>query len=426
MSNTATAQAETQTALAAALAARHLPTDVRDRAERLHAQLDTPTRISLLGLPRIGKTGVLNLLAGAPVVPEGCDLGTVQVVHGPTEQTTLTLPDGDTATLDGLPSADKVAGLYPVLTRIEAPLPALTRISLLELGQTPDHEGQRRAVKWAIKQTDVMIWCTETFGPVENGLWQLMPDRLRDHSILLRTRTDEVGRRHEDICTALRDHVGNDFAYVLAVSTLRAREAGAAGSVDKDKMRASGGTKLISTLLHEIEAGRQYVVDQADILLRQHPAPEPTASSPDPEPINEPVVQDVVEQTHAPEQPAPEPAADDTTQDTQAEPDNIVAFDAFRTIIDRLQDVGRTLAADETVGPRAILDASAETLNWLGEHLEDADLPDTSVVERLRDMTQDADDLVQLMRIEHDDNVDTDAVLILLQLKRGFQAALAA
>ncbi|MEL6466563.1 MAG: hypothetical protein AAFQ58_16475 [Pseudomonadota bacterium] len=421
MSSTAVAQAETQAALAAALAGGYLPTDLQGRAEQLQSRMEARFRISLLGMPRVGKTSVLNLLAGASIVPERCDLGTLQVVHGSIEQTTLTLPDGETATLDGFPTAETVAGLYPVLTRIEAPLPALRRISLLELGQTPDHKGQRLAVKWAIKQTDIMIWCTETFGAVERTLWELMPNRVRDHSILLRTRSDELGRKQENTATALRAQVGHDFAHVLAVSAQQACEASLGGVVDRDKMRASGGTKLISTILREIESGKQHAVDQADILLKKYPPPQTKGRHQDARGIEAPS-----QKPSVPEAPTPADATPTTPPDGADTPNPAIILDTYRAAVDRLQDVGRALVAEHAAASGAVLDASADALFWLGEHLDQAALPATQTTDHLRAMAQDAEDLVQLMRMEQTDEVGTDAVLVLLQLKRGFQAALAA
>lgn len=413
------AQAETQGALCAAIGGGYLPAAVHSRALDLKEHLETPTRISLLGLPLVGKTNVLNLLAGASVVPEGCDLGTIQVVYGPVEQTTLTLPDRESVTLDGLPTAETSKQFCPALTRVEAPLAALARISLMELGQPADHAAQRRAIAWAVKQTDIMIWCTEHFTTVESGLWDLVPDHVRDHSVLLLTQTDTIRGLPEDAVNALRAHAGDQFRHVLGVSAHEARAAGASGTVDKDRMRASGGSKLISTLLREIEAGRQHIVDQADILLMQHPAPESEDAS----------EQSSIEFASEPAPVEPELEMLQDPVSPVSESLGALPLDAapvFDAAIKRLQQAGRTIAANVDAAPREVLGHSAEALDWLREHLETADLAETDTVVHLQQMTQDADDLVQLMRIEQTPDIETDAVLLLLQLKRRFQAALAA
>ena len=402
MSAVAAAQMDTQSALDGLIAAGHMPAAAQDRALDLQAQLAAPTRVTLLGWPRVGKSTVFNLLAGAPVVLEGCDLGTVQLVHGPVERTTLTLADRETVTLDGLPSADTAAEFAPALTRIEAPLPALARISLMELAQPTEPNGQRRAIAWAIKQTDVMIWCTETFTQVEGDQWAHVPEHVQDHSILLRTKSDLLRHQTASVVEGLSARVGDQFRHVLAVSAHEALAARASAEVDKERMRAAGGTKLISTLLKEIEAGRQYAVDQADILLAQYPAP-----------VSQPKT-------------AIDPAPATAQPSSAAEPvqsDNAVVFDAA---IDHLQAVGQALAANVDAAPREVLSQSADALDWLRTHLEAEEGADTDAYSHLQNMTQDAEDLVQLMRMEQSQDTATDAVLLLLQLKRELQAARAA
>lgn len=420
MSQVAAAQAETQNRLAEAITAGALPGAVQDRALELQADLEAPTRLSLLGLPRVGKTAVLNLLAGAQVVPEGCDLGTVQLVHGPVERTVLTLPDRENVTLDRLPTPAALAGLYPALTRIEAPLPALGRISLMKLGQAYDHEGQRRAIRWAVKQSDIMIWCTEAFSSVEQALWQTVPDHMHDHSVLLRTRMDMTRGERDGIVSALRGQAGDAFRHVLGVSAHEARAARTAETVDKDRMRAAGGTKLISTLLRQIERGRQHLIDEADVLLLKYGSAEPKPARARPKSAEAAATRKETppeRPTEAATEPA-DTAASNTAPDTSRQ--------VFHAAIEHLGKVGRTLEANTDAAPRVVLDRSAATLDWMRDHLDSADLGTTGLAAHLRQMTQDAEDLVQLMRIEQTAETDTDAVLLLLQLKRGFQAALAA
>ena len=74
----------------------------------------------------------------------------------------------------------------------------------------------------------------------------------------------------------------------------------------------------------------------------------------------------------------------------------------------------------------ALLDFAAMTLEWLAEHFGHKALPDADVLERMRSLIQDADDLVQLLRIEGDAQGAADAVGALLQLKRSIQSELAA
>lgn len=398
--------------LTAAIAADRFPTSVIAQAQVLRDALISPARITLLGLPGVGKTGVLNLLAGARVVPDLTPLGTIRVEHGPHDRTEITLADGSTAALDGLPDPARLNGNQPMLTRIQTPLPALTKINLMELNLGDDPVGQSRAINWAAKQTDIAIWCTNIFSEAEEALWLTTPDRMRDHGILLQTKMDQMSGNRAEAVAALHDIAGSEFAYALGVSVFEANAAAAHGGIDKQMMRASGGMKLISTILSEIETGRQNMVDQADVLLRMHPEKTPAK---------------VPEKTIAPVQVAVEPAPEASPQRDAADkkmPDTVVI--AFDQAVQRLSQVGHELGGQDAPDTDTILDASIAALDWLCDHLDQADLPDTPAVARAQAMTQDADDLVQLMRIEGTQTGRTDAILALLQLKRELQTTLAA
>ena len=415
--------------LSAALAAGRFPTSVASRAQDLLDRLNAPARITLFGMPQVGKTGVLNLLAGGAVAPDNFELGTVRVEYGPNNKTHFTFADGKTLAMDAAPDPVVLAKSSPMLTHIHAPLPALQKITLLEISLKGDANAQARAIKWADKQTDIAIWCINEFSPQEMALWQTTPDRLRDHGILLHTRADLLGERRSSAVSRLWDAAGDEFAYALDVSVREANNAAAQGTVDKAMMRASGGMKLISTILKEIETARQNMIDQADVLLRMHPEVDvkALASQDVAQEIKQTAPKEVaVETTQAPKSaPAPEPEAAPEPKASQPAPSDTVVV-TFQAAADRLAKVGLELQENDAPDTDAILDASAHALEWLGQHLEEADLPDEPRVKIALSMAQDAEDLVQLLRIEGSDSGTTGAILALLQLKRGFQAALAA
>ncbi|WP_299722479.1 hypothetical protein [uncultured Tateyamaria sp.] len=398
--------------LSAAIAADRFPASVVPQAQGLCETLTSPARITLFGMPGAGKTGVLNLLAGGRAVPDHMALGTVRVAYGEQEKTEVTLASGETLAMDGLPDPDALSGMQPALTQVFLPMPALTQINLMEVSFGTDPTGQARAIKWAAKQTDMAIWCTTGFTQAEDALWQTTPDRMRDHGFLLLTQTDRLDAERNERLAQLHQAAGSEFAYVLGVSVHEANAAAAQGSIDKEMMRASGGMKLISTILKEIENGRQNMIDQAQVLLRMHPEVTqfPTSGAATADPVETPA-------------PAPEPEVQPEPV-VEATPDTVVV--AFKAAVARLSKLGAELSETEEPDTDTVLDASISALGWLGAHLEDSDLPDTPAVSQAVAMTQDAEDLVQLMRIEGTQTARTDAILALLQLKRGFQTTLAA
>ena len=135
MSNRSLA-ARVQEDLAQAVASGLLPASVQERAEKLLERLKTPVRVSLLGLPGSGKSTVLNLLLGAIAVPVNVPFPTLQLTYGDPAQSICTLPNG---TKETVPHANgkTIADLSPAFVEMQMPLPALGKISLLEV-VTPD------------------------------------------------------------------------------------------------------------------------------------------------------------------------------------------------------------------------------------------------------------------------------------------------
>lgn len=74
---------------------------------------------------------------------------------------------------------------------------------------------------------------------------------------------------------------------------------------------------------------------------------------------------------------------------------------------------------------RSMFDAGLQTLSWIDEALADVANDDVSIVSDLQRKTEEATDIIQLLRLEGDDTAALDAVTILLQMKRSLQALLA-
>lgn len=462
MASVAEAQQSTQTALAEAIAERRFPPKAAERAAKLLNRLETPTRVTVLGLPKSGKTGVFNLLAGEAVLPEGMP-ATVQMIHGDAPKATVTVKDGSKLTLEGPHDMQRIASLAPVFIQLEHNLAALKKISLLEVVTSYDRVEQIQAIKWAMKQTDIAIWCTDDFGASEQALWMDAPDAMKDHAILLRTRADALGSARSQAVQQLERQAGNEFAFFFAVSAHEAYAARAnPGGVDKARLKASGAMSLISTILRQIERGRQYSVDQAEILLHQHansepqpempkppvlevpaeaaPAKPPVLETSDPEPVKPPVldepapepepVKPPVLEAPAPEpKPAPETAEVEVPDETTAPAEAGMSDDirsVFQTALSLLEDTGAKLAEIDASEPAEVINISARSVSRLSDQMEEADLPETADVVQFRDMAIDASDLMQLLKIEGDEISALDAVSAMLQLKRGLQAKLAA
>ncbi len=243
-----------------------------EAAERLIERLERPARVALLGLPGSGKSSILNLLIGAIVVPETLRLPTIIVQHGDVSRMICTLTDGTTRILPGNDLAE-VLPLAPALVTLEMDLPALRVISLLEVSAGPMEAEQKRAATWASKRADIVIWCTTSYLPKEQAVWESLPDAVKDNSFMFLTKTDLLGSRES--ASAMHERVelraGEEFRQILSISAKQARAAmPTGGQVNRDLFRDSGASAVITAIKTRVQSGRRADMDTAELLLARH------------------------------------------------------------------------------------------------------------------------------------------------------------
>lgn len=433
-----------QEKLAQAVKAGCLPHDVQERAEKLLDRLETQVRIALMGMPGSGKSTLLNLLVGADVLPDGVRLPTLQLTYGDTEQSVCTHSDGTKQTL---PHADaqKIADVSPIFVEMQMPLPALGKISVLEVVAPKDPTALQRASNWAAKRCDIALWCTQGFGEIEQAIWGQMPDLIKDHSFLMITKSDIL--KNNGLLDATVGNVQaaarHEFNQILPISTTAALSARHPdGTVDKEKLRSSGGLALISAVLKQVELGRQSTVDMAEVLLVQHEdtinsalqqtpegdmpesvetqqqSPTPTVAQTETD-----VAADVVTTT-------PQPAPTGNTPASAVVTLHPATRDAYQHVLDYIISQSQALidlaAKLGDAAPAQIMAKTVEHMQWLSDYLnEHGDDADPALM-RARETAMDAADLVQLMQMEKRDSAAIEALSLMIQIKHELQAELAA
>jgi hypothetical protein len=383
-----------QTELEQAVLSGLLPDSDHEKAELLLERLQKPVRLAILGMPESGKSRLLNLLVGADVIPQGVHLPTMQLVYGENEKSVCTLADGSKEEFNAV-DADMIAGLSPVFVEMQMPLPALTKISVLEVVAPNDTNAVHRASQWASKRTDVALWCTRGFTEPEQRIWSTMPDLIKDHAFCMVTHADFLKAQglYEAAVGAISAAAGDEFNAVLAIATNQALSARHAdGSVDKDVMRESGGSALISAVLKQVEHGRQSAVDQADVLLHQYadllaplknaPVAPEVSTPPEPTSTPEPVVAKESAAPIAAPQKVQAGAPKPTAGTSETKPATRDAISRLREIAAR-KNVSRDLAFEEATKP-------AETPAAEPEAETEAEAPVDVAAEPLHPATRDA------------------------------------
>lgn len=251
-----------------------------EAAERLIERLERPARVALLGLPGSGKSAILNLLAGTVVVPETLRLPSIVVQYGAVSRMVCTLANGRVETVAGR-DLGEVLTLNPALVTMELDLPSLKVISLMEVSAGPMEAEQRRAAIWASKRADIVIWCTTSYLPKEQVVWETMPDVVKDNGFLFLTKVDLLGSREaaEGMLERVEMRAGEDFRQVLSISAKLARAAmPAGGAVDRDMFRDSGAAAVITAIKSRVQAARRADLDTAELLLARQAEADGTAA----------------------------------------------------------------------------------------------------------------------------------------------------
>jgi energy-coupling factor transporter ATP-binding protein EcfA2 len=387
--------------LDAALAEPGLPARAALAGQQLRNRLVSPIRVALLGHKGSGKTQLLNLIAGDRLLPEGAILPNAEVCFGAERRATL-LDGSGRAT--PLPFADlhRIGPQDPgALLRIEAPLPVLSTLTLIEVAARDTAEAERAAVLWAGSRADVVVWCSQEFGAAERWLWSSMPDRLKDHGFLVLTKADELIRSGalSGRIAELEDIVAEEFHSLVPVATLQGLAAlCGSGGVDKDALAASGAEALISALLSHVDQGRRADLDAALLFLNRFgKGAMPVDASGDP--------------SESPAAPTPVASSAPPKPDT----------DAVIAAIDILRGCGESLLqqVNEAAEPEAVLEGCAQAAQAVADMLEPGPAD-------LREEALEVSDRLVLLGLERTEAAAADAVTLLLQLRRELVPAKAA
>jgi hypothetical protein len=382
------------------LSAEGLPAAARAYGENLLRRFGTPVRVVILGLPGSGKTQLLNMLVGRNLIANGSSLPSTEITAGASWRTRITRAEGATHGSDGIVLEGTELAGAKMLT-LEAPLDILERISLLEASADASVESQRRAIEFAAKRAEILIWCTQEFSEVERLLWKLVPGGLKDHAFLALTKADELQRagvlaqRLAFMNTALAE----EFCAILPVATLRALAALAKGAGDQAAFAASGGRGLRAAVLKHVEQGRRADFDSALLFLRRHE----TAGSGG-TPVGEPAIE----------------AADASTGSAGGDAFLEQALDHLRKQSDLLAKLVPDADKDKYA---KFLSACADAADGLGEML--SSLEHTAASSPLHDLVAEASEMLLLLQLEKGVGPAADAATLLLQVRREFEQELA-
>jgi hypothetical protein len=393
--------------LKATLDSDHLPANLQRKGEALLARLSSPVRIAFLGLPGSGKTELMNLVAGAKIIPSDENFPSFELSYGSDVRcfATDTADEEAPAKWPPDPAMD-----WPETTmlRLEYPLAIGPGIALIEVVTDGTDEDLRLAAEWAAERTDIALWCTQDFGASERAAWSAMPDALKDHSFLVVTKADQLvaGGTLAGKINSLSGIVANEFHSMFPVATLQfLNSIDAKGSVAPKIRAATGAGALIDGVLKQVKQGLQTDLDGAMYFLSRYGVEVEADAETD------------------------EPGADVVSQAAQSTSDDFdhgaAGFGGqltdqpnwMQTALDYVTKRGAELSRilpDSSEGAAETLAHCAASVDHLVEIASSADDIDEELLSEL----EEAAELMVLLGLEEGDEPAADAATLMLQLSR--------
>lgn len=212
-------------------------------------------RIALMGEFSAGKSTLSNLLLGARPLPEkvtATRLAPVWMSYGTTAPYRITT-DGTTepVSLERLESVP-VAETHVIRLFMECDI--LELCDLIDFPGISDPNMSSEVWERMLPEVDAVIWCThatQAWRQSEAAVWNMMPDAVRDFSILLITRYDKLTNDNDRrrVFQRVRRETDGQFAATFPISLLQALQAGE----DYEKWDASGAGPFVTHLIDMIE-----------------------------------------------------------------------------------------------------------------------------------------------------------------------------
>lgn len=393
------------------LSRKEIPSQYRDWGVRLLEHLLRPVRIVVTGLPGSGKSSLINMMLSKQVIGGSEGVSVLDVVYGKEARVIFELEDGSTCECTGF-LADAAVPERVIRVQQELPDPVLKEQCYRELNLSNTPEISKRILAAALKDADIVLWCTNSFGDAEQSMWSVVPDEIKDHSFLVVTRADRQmmwGVLSETI-ESLEPIVEEEFFGLFPIATLQALSALNSGrETDMHLWRSSGGQNLCDEIKRQVNSGRSEDIDQAQMLLTQCSAESwekeenpPVAGVSAPSESLSPVSTQLTET-----------ASSGGSVKTARE----MLGNAVQILTSSGEDLLREIDGDDAVDTDTVLVRCAETLGALSSHLHET-LHEHPALYDAQENVREGEEMLMLFQLERGEDAALDAVTLLLQLRK--------
>ena len=396
------------------LALDHVPQHYAQWGRGLLHRLRKPVQLVVIGLPGSGKSAVIDMLLGRTVIGSSPAAGLTEVCFGPVERAELHLAANDPAqTLcqDGLLAqivprmGSDFSHSAPLRQRQELPDPRLRGLNIAEITLSGSAKAQSDILDQAVQYGDILLWCSRAFAPEEQALWAAVPDTAKDHAFLVLSMADQLIMRGTlpPLMEALSPLAAEEFlglyplAAIQGLNAQQGRTRDTSG-LDRELWHKSGGKRLYDDLMQHVDRGRTADLDLAEALVQQFGDPGEAAP------------------------PVPPASAQTQSATVAAAPsqDDLLAAAAQKIKERAAAFLPKDGQSDGDLDQ--VLQGALDCVRQLGQDLSGLDDRHPKV-RAAQEAAQDGEEVLMLCQIEQDAEAATDAITLLLQLKRELTPA---
>jgi len=411
--------------LSESLHAGLIPRQYADWGKRLLQRLQKPVQVVVIGLPGSGKSALIDMLLGQPVLGQCPSAGMTEVTFGQSSRAEIETADGTLLHHDGHLADNSDAtdpGLATLRLRQELPDPRLRGMSLTEIALFGAPARQSAIMKQAVAYADILLFCSPEFSAPEQALWAEVPDERKDHGFLVLTMADRRIMRGtlDQAIKSLEPVAAQEFLglYPLAaIQGLTAQVGGgeAQAGVDRQLWHSSGGKRLYDDLMHQIDQGRTSDLDQAEMLIQQFGMPDRRAAAAPRRKEIRPAPSSADTAPAPPEPTQPEPTQPEPARARLDERDLLA--EAAAMIRARADDLLQQTDGTGTPDLNCIFDGTLETLREVIRSVE-PHAANSHSLRAVQDAAQEGEEVLMLCQLEQNEEAAVDAVTVLLQLRR--------